>query len=150
MKIILQRRAVYIGLIVVIGLFTPMVVVHEAGHTLVCVLDGFSYKMDFNLLEGSTYCNGTPTHLLLYYALGGGLAMIVLLSPFIAFKWINQHTGVVIGLLTLATHHGVNAVIETFWHVWYVNNTRNSGVILGIIISLSFFAYIFLFARMRR
>ena len=150
MKPILQRKAVYIGIIVVVGLFTPMVVVHEFGHAIVCIEDGFSYTMNFNILEAGIHCNGTPKNLLLYFAMGGVLAMIVLLSPFIAFKWITRHRGLVIGLLTLATHHGVNAILETFWHVWYVNNIKDSGTILGFVLGLSFLAYMFLFAKVRR
>ena len=150
MKLMLQGRPVIVGIVIVASLFFPLSIIHEFGHIIICVSGGHTYILDLSLIVFNVCCNETPSNFMLYYAFGGGFAMLVSLAPFLAWNWIRQHKGIIIGLLTIATLQGANAIVETGWHIWYVNNTSTSMALLSIILGLSFIGYIFLFARVGR
>lgn len=137
---ILDKKTGYVSLLVLITFFFPLTYVHELGHVLSCVVDGYSYTIQINIVTATVTCDGTPSNLMFYWASGGLFAMLVALSPLIAWKWAKRNKGVVIGCFTIATGHGVNAMIETLAHIWYVTNIAFASTTLVAIPTVVVFA----------
>ncbi len=147
-KKIFDKKASLISVIILAAFIFPITFVHELGHVMICALDGHSYNIRVSPLTASVICNGTSSNLLLYWSFGGLLAMFVALSPLVAWDWVKRNNGVLIGSLTIATGHGVNAIIETFLHSWYVTNIAFASTLLITIPTI--FAYVILLVAFGR
>jgi hypothetical protein len=141
-KKLFDKKASLISVIILAVFIFPITFVHELGHVMICALDGYSYDIKVSLIAASVICDGTSSNLMLYWSFGGLLAMFVALSPLVAWNWVKRNNGVLIGSLTIATGHGINAVIETFLHSWYVTNIAFASTTLITIPTI--FAYVVL------
>jgi hypothetical protein len=139
---IFDKKASLISVVILAVFIFPITFVHELGHVMICALDGHSYNVRVTPLAASVICDGTSSNPMLYWSFGGLLAMLVALSPLVAWDWVKRNNGVLIGSLTIATGHGVNAIIETFLHSWYVTNIAFASTLLITIPTI--FAYIIL------
>jgi len=139
-KKVLDKKAGLISVIILAAFIFPITFVHELGHVMICALDGHSYDIRVSPFAASVICDGTSSNLMLYWSFGGLLAMLVALSPLVAWNWVKRNNGVLIGSLTIATGHGVNAIIETFLHSWYVTNISFASTTLITIPTV--FAYV--------
>ena len=139
-KKLFDKKASLISVIILAAFIFPITFVHVLGHVMICALDGHSYDIKVSLFAASVICDGTSSNLMLYWSFGGLLAMLVALSPLVAWNWVKRNNGVLIGSLTIATGHGINAIIETFLHSWYVTNIAFASTTLITVPTV--FAYV--------
>lgn len=76
--------------------------------------------------------------------------MIVALAPFAMWNLVKTHRGLMIGLLSLATMQGFNAILQGAFTEWYLNNTNQAGVLIALVFGFSLTAYIIFFAKTSR
>lgn len=95
--------------------------VHEIGHIVVCVSNGFDYQFYFGQLAMNVQCSDTPQPVLLYFASGGIFGLVSSLMLFLS-KRIRKNTGVFIGVAVIAFDHFLKAIFETFFHSDYLSN----------------------------
>ena len=133
--------------ILILTFSIPLIYVHEFGHAIVCAADGFSYDLHIGLVSGYLNCHGTPTDLTLFHFSGGILAMSVSLVPFSNWKWIRKNKAVMIACLSFAIGHGLNAIIETVFYNWYVEQTSLASIPINIVSFGSFIGLLVLFGR---
>ena len=150
MKPIFDTKSTRIALVMLLILFFPISVVHEIGHIIICVNSGSSYESHFNVLELGIMCTPLPKTVLLYWAFGGILGMLVSLCPILALNWMRNHKGVMIGLFSLASMQGVNAFIETFAHTWYIQGGTLPSIMFTLVGLAFLFVFLNFFARVRR
>lgn len=136
----LERKTVAVAFAVLIILAIPASLLHEFGHIIICITDGYSYTLIIQITYAAVTCQGTLSNLILYWALGGTLAAAVVAIP-LAFRTVRANEGITIALLTLSTTHSINAVAETFANSWYMSN----GIMIMIPSMIIFFVYLFKF-----
>ena len=84
----LDRKRVLICLVIFFALLPVFSYLHEAGHALVCVVDGNEAEISVNFSGGTTLCHGDINNPFAYKISGGLLAGIVGTTVGIAlFVW---------------------------------------------------------------
>ena len=85
----LDRKRVLICLLVFFALLPVFSYMHEAGHALVCIVDGNEAEISVDIFSGgTTFCHGEVSNLFAYKISGGLLAGIVGTTVAIAlFVW---------------------------------------------------------------
>ena len=74
----LNRRRVFICMIVFLALLPVFSYLHETGHALVCIADGNEAKISVDIFNGgTTLCHGDVSNLFAYKISGGLLAGII-------------------------------------------------------------------------
>ncbi len=73
----LNRKRVFICLLVFFALLPVFSYLHEAGHALVCIADGNEAEISVNFSGGTTLCHGDVSNPFAYKISGGLLAGIV-------------------------------------------------------------------------
>jgi len=73
----LNRKRVFICLVVFFALLPVFSYLHEAGHALVCIADGNEAEISVNFSGGTTLCHGDVSNPFAYKISGGLLAGIV-------------------------------------------------------------------------
>ena len=73
----LNRKRVFICLLVFFALLPVFSYLHEAGHALVCIADGNEAEISVNFNGGTTLCHGDVSNPFAYKISGGLLAGIV-------------------------------------------------------------------------
>ena len=73
----LNRKRVFICLVVFFALLPVFSYLHEAGHALVCIADGNEAEISVNFSGGTTLCRGDVSNPFAYKISGGLLAGIV-------------------------------------------------------------------------
>ena len=73
----LDRKRVFICLVVFFALLPVFSYLHEAGHALVCIADGNEAEISVNFSGGTTLCHGDVSNPFAYKISGGLLAGIV-------------------------------------------------------------------------
>lgn len=130
---IFNRTTYYtIGLFLVLTI--PIGYVHEIGHTLVCDYEHLDHKISIRSFGITTKCSGEPQNFILFTASGGILAsglslMLAILLPYKPAR---------IALVSLATIHIVNALVETFLYNSYRQNPQIWSMILNTL-NIGFF-----------
>ena len=135
--------------LLLILLIIPTSFFHEVGHGIVCSLEGNQYQMNIGISGSSLQCFGSLTNHLAFYLAGGLFAMTLTLLPFLKFSWIKRKPWIMITCLALAFGHGINAIIETGFTSWYLQNDVNSQIILNFISFSSFVGFLILFGRQK-
>lgn len=136
-----KKKNAMVGLyssLLLIILAPVSVFVHETGHLIVCVSEGNTYTMDVNLLGGMLHCSQRTASDFVFLLFGGVFAMIVLSTPFIAWKKISKYPLIVIPLISLIIGHGVNAVVEAFLSNWYLENMAAATIIINAFVVVTF------------
>ncbi len=131
--------------ILMILLVIPFNVVHETGHAIVCSAEGKEFEMNI-LVDGSRlFCIGTMENQFLFYLFGGLFAGIIAFIPLLSklrnYKWI------VIPCMSFGVGHIINAVIESVFTKWYLEETTGPTVILGFIAFSSYMIFTIMFGR---
>ncbi len=119
--------------ILLILLIIPTSFFHELGHGIVCSLEGNQYQMNVGINGSSLQCFGNLTYHLAFYLTGGLFAMTLTLLPFVKFSWIKSKPWIMIPCLALAFGHGINALIETVFTSWYLQNNIIFQITLNFI-----------------
>ncbi len=132
--------------ILLILLIIPMNFFHEIGHGIVCALEGNQYEIHLGFTS-SLLCFGSVTNDFAFYSFGGLFALALVLLPFLKFSWIRTHPWIMIVCLSFAFGHGINAIIETGFTLWYLQNDIISQIILNFISFSSYVGFLILFGR---
>ncbi|MEM2785132.1 MAG: hypothetical protein QXW37_04450 [Candidatus Nitrosotenuis sp.] len=116
-----EDKIVWNAIIIIGILFFPTAFIHESGHILVCISNGFDYTFNIEDLAFNVHCSDSPQPIELYWALGGIFGTIASLS-LLASKWVRTNKGVYIGVVVTAFDHLQKAVFETTSHFSYLSN----------------------------
>ena len=140
----LNRKRVLICLLVFFALLPVFTYLHEAGHALVCVVDGNEAEISVDAFSGgATLCHGDISNPFPYKISGGLLAGIIGTTIGIAlFRWKIPF----IALTTIGAGHLVNAMIEAFADSYFTHGAEWSFV-LGFIEFVTFFSLLIIFDR---
>ena len=140
----LNRKRVLICLVIFFALLPAFSYLHEAGHALVCVVDGNEAEISVDIFSGgTTFCHGDVSNLFAYKISGGLLAGIIGTSAGIAlFRWKIPF----IAITTIGVGHLVNAVIEAFADSYFTHGTEWS-LFLGLVEFVIFFSLLIIFDR---
>ena len=114
-----KNRLLILSSLVILILFFPTGFVHELGHILVCVSNGYDYTLTVGNLALNVHCSSSPQPLLLYFALGGIFGMIASLSLFLS-KRVRSNNAIFIGVSIVAFDHFLKSIFETFIHSAYL------------------------------
>ena len=139
----LDRKRVFICLVVFFALLPVFSYLHEAGHALVCIADGNEAEISVNFSGGTTLCHGDVSNLFAYKISGGLLAGIIGTSAGIAlFRWKIPF----IAITTIGAGHLVNAGIEAFADS-YFTRSGDWSAILAFIEFVTFLSLMIIFDR---
>ena len=141
-----KNRLLIVSTVTIIILFFPTGFVHELGHILVCVSNGYDYAFSIGDLALNVHCSNTPQLILLYFALGGIFGMIASVSLFLSKK-IRTNPGIFIGVSVTAFDHFLKSIFETFTHSAYLSNPNLS--IYMSVLSVFFMLGLFVFFSKR-
>lgn len=140
-----KNRLLIISTITILVLFFPIGLIHELGHVLVCVNNGYDYTLTLGDLALITHCSDTPQPIKLYFALGGifGLAAsaILFMVPI-----IRKNNGIFIGVCVTAFDHFLKIIFETFKHNEYVSNS-NVLVVMSIPLLILWLSLLWFFGQ---
>ena len=108
----LNRKRVFVCLLLFFALLPAFSYLHEVGHALVCYADGNEPEISVSLFNGGvTFCHGGVSDLFAYKVSGGLLAGIIGVAAGIAvFRWKIPF----IAVTTVGVGHLVNSAIEGF------------------------------------
>ena len=140
----LDRKRVLICLLVFFALLPVFSYLHEAGHALVCIVDGNEAEISVDIFSGgTTFCHGKVSNLFAYKISGGLLAGIIGITIGIAlFRWKIPF----IALTTIGVGHLVNAGIEAFADSYFTHGAE-WGFFLGAIEFVTFITLLLIFDR---
>ena len=140
----LDRKRVLICLLIFFALLPVFSYLHEAGHALVCIVDGNEAEISVDIFSGgTTLCHGDVSNLFAYKISGGLLAGIVGTTIGIAlFRWKIPF----IAITTIGIGHLVNAGIETFADSYFTHGVEWS-FFLGLVEFVTFFILLLIFDR---
>ena len=140
----LDRKRVLICLLVFFALLPVFSYMHEAGHALVCIVDGNEAEISVDIFNGgTTLCHGDVSNLFAYKISGGLLAGIIGTTIGIAlFRWKIPF----IAITTIGIGHLVNAGIEAFADSYFTHGVEWS-FFLGLVEFVTFFILLLIFDR---
>jgi len=140
----LNRKRVLICLLIFFALLPVFSYLHEAGHALVCIVDGNEAEISVDIFSGgTTLCHGDVSNLFAYKISGGLLAGIIGTTIGVAlFRWKIPF----VAITTIGVGHLVNAVIETFADSYFTNGGE-WGLVMGFVEFVTFFSLLIIFDR---
>ena len=113
-----ENQTVIIALFFVIVLIVPFTVIHEIGHSLVCLADGHEFHIYIEIFTSSSMiCKGKISHLTLFNAAGGVLAAVVAIVVILLLRC----GFITIAMGSIAISHAMNAIIEAGFHESYMS-----------------------------
>ena len=140
----LNRKRVLICLVVFFALLPVFSYLHEAGHALVCLVDGNEPEISVGIFSGgTTFCHGDVSNLFAYKISGGLFAGIIGITAGLAlFRWKIPF----IAVTTIGAGHLINAVIEAFSDSYFTHGNEWSAF-LGFIEVVVFLCLLIIFDR---
>ena len=141
-----KNKLLIVSAVTIITLFFPTGFAHELGHILVCVSNGYDYKLTVGELALKTQCSNTPQPILLYFALGGTFGLISSVMLFL-LPIVRKNKGVFIGVSITAFDHFLKTIFETVQHNGYVSNSNVVLVIMSIPLIAFWFVLLWFFSQ---
>ena len=140
----LNRKRVLICLVVFFALLPVFSYLHEAGHALVCLVDGNEPEISVGIFSGgTTFCHGDVSNLFAYKISGGLLAGIIgTIVGITLFRWKIPF----IAVTTIGVGHLVNAIIEAYADSYFTHGNEWSAF-LGFIEVVVFLCLLIIFDR---
>jgi len=129
-------------------MMTPATVVHELGHSTICVASGYKSDIKIDLLSATTYCY-TDSVNYLYYSFGGVLAFLVFMAPMTLAK-VRSTTWLFIPLVVLAISHGINAGMETLAYDYYIKDNSVLPSLLLVVSLMLYFGLLIKYGRVEQ
>lgn len=138
---------VYKSLAFFLILYMPVLYTHELGHSLVCVFEGGHVETLYVswLGEGNSSCVPEPDDQFLYHLSGGAFASM--LSAILLIVWRTIPNYVKIVSITFAASQGINALIEAFVHVSYINDHFMRYAVFNVITFTIFTGLMIMYIR---
>jgi len=133
--------------ILMIILIIPLSYVHETGHAIICTVEENEFHLSVGINGGSLVCLGELENKILFYSFGGLFAMLVALSPFVNFTWMKENRWALIASLSLAIGHGINAIVETIFNSWYLQQTIEPIILLNLVSISAYVLLLFYYGR---
>ena len=133
--------------ILLVILIIPMSYIHETGHAIICSVEENEFNLSVGINGGSLVCLGELENKILFYSFGGLFAMLVALSPFVNFTWMKENRWALIVSLSLAIGHGTNAIVETIFNSWYLQQTIGPLILLNGVSISAYFLLLFYLGR---
>lgn len=100
---------------------TPATVIHELGHSIVCVANGYEQEIHIDPMSATSYCySDTMRDNVFFLSFGGLLASLVMLIP-LAWEKVRTVPWRFIPLLVLSISHAINAAVETLLYDYYIS-----------------------------
>ena len=113
-----KNKTVVLALFFLIISVIPFTIIHEIGHSLVCLADGHEFHIDIQIFTSSSMiCKGEISHEPLFNAAGGVLATVVAIVVFVFLK----RGFIVIPMASIAISHMLNAIVEAGFYKSYVS-----------------------------
>jgi hypothetical protein len=129
-----KRKTAFTAVIVAGLLFYPIGLIHEFGHILVCVSNGFNYTLSLQGFNLQTQCSGISQPIELYFSLGGIFGMIGA-SLLLISKRIRSNRGILIGVSTVIFDNFLKSIFETYAHFAYISNPI-FGMLMGLLVGV--------------
>ena len=144
-SVIVDSKVLAKSSILMIAFVIPLNIVHETGHAIVCSIEGNKFQMEI-LVEGSRLlCIGPMENQFLFYLFGGLFAGIIILIP-VATRLRNKNW-IVIPCLSFGVGHIINAIVESMFTEWYLEETVGPLALLGIISFSIYITFTIIFGR---
>lgn len=145
----LSRRTGLYSLALLLVLSSPFAFLHEMGHAIICVSEGFTFTLFFGLAAFGLECMGEPVNSMLYHMFGGLFAAMVAAIPFVFYSKIKRYPFIIIAFLTVLTGHAINAAVETLMFDYYITQTKYASLFVLIPSLAAFFIYLFYFGTVK-
>jgi hypothetical protein len=144
-KLSLKISVLTVGVLLI--LMTPATVIHELGHSVVCVAHGFEQSIQISSMSAISFCSsGGIANNLFFRSFGGLLASVVLMAPLLSIK-VRTVPWRFIPLIVLSISHAINAGIETLLYDYYISDDSVLSPILMMISLVLFFGLLFKYGR---
>lgn len=132
---------------VLIILMTPATVIHELGHSVVCVAHGYEQAIQIDPMSATSFCYSNDMEDNLFFrAFGGLLASVVMMAPLLSYK-VRTVPWRFIPLIVLSISHAINAGVETVLYDYYISADSVLPQVLMMISLGLFFGLLFKYGR---
>jgi hypothetical protein len=122
-----------LGIVTFAGFLYISSFAHEFGHIAVCQASGFNsilYLNQYTFDTRASGCSGLPQNYLLFWSAGGLSGMAVSLVPLVLLH--NRYKFLIVGCAPIAVANAIAALLETFAHEWYTNETQVSSLLTTV------------------
>lgn len=129
------------------ALNTPISLVHELGHVVVCTSSGFDYAIWIDVTGGHMVCSGRPSDGFAYNAMGGVLGVVGSIGIMSAWVLGRRHYAILSVGLAYFVDQSAKVILEGIFTPIYA-----SGAIDGYITALqvaSWLGFMIYFARIK-
>lgn len=100
---------------------TPATIIHELGHSIVCVANGYEQEIHIDPMSATTICYSDKMQDNTFFkAFGGLLASLVMMAPLASVK-VRTVAWRFIPLVVLSVSHAINAAVETLLYDYYIS-----------------------------
>ena len=80
----MDRKIISISILIFFVCIIPLSYVHELGHSLICVMEGYDFEIGLGIDGGRMICHGEVKNQILFRMTGGILAGFIAIIPFVA------------------------------------------------------------------
>lgn len=125
-------KTISLGIALFIGMMYLTTYAHEIGHSLVCKLSGYDYKIiiqPYTFETRMAICSDRPENTLLYWSMGGISGMLAAGVPLLLFR---KKKIVVTSAIPFLVANALTGTMETFANDWYRNNPDIASTIASV------------------
>jgi hypothetical protein len=143
------RRVIGYSYLLYIVVIVPVSLIHELGHTAVCSVDGYQFRIWLDFRGGHSICYGILGDNSVIAAMGGIFGLLAPLGILaIWYLFSKRFTPLAVVGLALALDQGLKIILEVFLQRLYSAGMFDLLITLLQIISVALFAIYF--ARKQR
>jgi hypothetical protein len=143
------RRVIGYSYLLYIVVIVPVSLIHELGHTAVCSVDGYQFRIWLDFRGGHSMCYGILGDNSVIAAMGGIFGLLASLGILaIWYLFSKRFTPLAVVGLALALDQGLKIILEVFLQRLYSAGMFDLLITLLQIISVALFAIYF--ARKQR
>ena len=126
---------------------TPATVIHELGHSVVCVAHGHKQSISIDPMGATSFCySAEMADNYFFRAFGGLLASVFMMAPLLSIK-VRTVPWRFIPLIVLSVSHAINAGIETLLYDFYIGDSSFLPPVLMMISLVMFFGLLFKYGK---
>jgi hypothetical protein len=142
------RRVIGYSYLLYIVVIVPVSLIHELGHTAVCSVGGYQFRIWLDFRGGHSICYGILGDNSVIAAMGGIFGLIASLGILAIWFFYKQLTPLAVIGLALALDQGLKIILEVFLQRLYSAGVFDLLITLLQILSVALFAIYF--ARKQR
>lgn len=126
---------------------TPATIIHEIGHSAVCIAHGHETDIKMDFMSATSFCfSDEIAGNYFYYAFGGLLASVIMMAPLLSIK-VRSVPWRFIPLFTISISHAINAAFETLLYDYYIDDINILPSLLMMISLGLFFGMLIKYGR---